>query len=56
MRKTIITFIIALMAMTCTAQNFNDYFSGNTLRLDYVFAGDRNSQAIYVDQLTQTPG
>ena len=56
MRKTVISFIIALMAMTCTAQNFDDYFTGNTLRLDYVFAGDRTSQAIYVDQLTQTPG
>ena len=46
MRKTIITFIIALMAMTCTAQNFNDYFSGNTLRLDYVFAGDRDRKSV----------
>ena len=55
MRKTVISCIIALMAMTCTAQNFDDYFTGNTLRLDYVFAGDRTSQAIYVDQLTQTP-
>ena len=56
MKKTVISFILALVAMAATAQDFNEYFTGNTLRLDYVFAGDRNSQSIYVDQLTQTPG
>ena len=56
MKRTLISIIVALVAITATAQNFDEYFTGNTLRLDYVFAGDRKSQAIYVDQLTQTPG
>ena len=56
MKKTLISIIVALVAITASAQTFDEYFTGNTLRLDYIFAGDRKSQAIYVDQLTQTPG
>lgn len=56
MKKTVLSIVLMLLAIGIKAQNFNDYFDGNTLRLDYVFAGDRVNQAIYVDQLTQSPG
>ena len=36
-------------------QNFDEYFSDATLRLDYVFAGNRTSQAIYLDGLSTSP-
>lgn len=41
--------------MSASAQNFDDYFTDSTLRLDYIFAGDRSHQAIYVDQLNKLP-
>lgn len=50
------SIMMAAIAVCAAAQNFDDYFTDSTLRLDYVFAGDRNSQAIYVDELTKTPG
>ena len=56
MKKILLSFIIAATALCTAAQSFDEYFTGNTLRLDYVFAGDRKSQAIYVDQLSETPG
>ena len=56
MKKILLSFIMAATALCTAAQSFDEYFTGNTLRLDYVFAGDRKSQAIYVDQLSETPG
>lgn len=40
---------------TVQAQNFSDYFTEKTLRLDYVFTGDASQQAIYLDELVQLP-
>ncbi len=48
----------ALLLSACTAtkaQRFDDYFTDNTLRLDYIFAGDTSHQAIYVDELNVIP-
>ena len=56
MKKILLSLIMAALTLCTTAQGFDEYFNGNTLRLDYVFAGDRNSQALYVDQLSETPG
>ena len=56
MKKILLSLIMAALTLCTTAQSFEEYFNGNTLRLDYVFAGDRNSQALYVDQLSETPG
>lgn len=53
--------LVALMASTlmaaapARAQQFQECFSDSTLRIDYIFAGGRESQAIYVDQLSLTP-
>lgn len=38
------------------AQDFDSYFTSNTLRLDYVFAGSSDLQQIYVDKLNVSPG
>ena len=48
-------FLLFAMALSVNvkAQNFDDYFTDNTLRLDYSFAGDRNHQNIYVDELVK---
>ena len=56
MKKILLSLIMAALTLCTTAQSFDEYFNGNTLRLDYVFAGDRNSHALYVDQLSETPG
>ncbi len=37
------------------AQNFEDYFENKTLRIDYLFSGDAEHQAIYLDELSQLP-
>lgn len=50
-----ILFIILLLCTTTNAQKFEDYFTDNTLRLDYIFAGDSKKQAIYVDELNKIP-
>lgn len=54
MKKTILSLFAAMMALSAGAQDFNKHFCDSTLRLDYVFAGDRNKQAIYVDQLCKS--
>ena len=49
------TFIIALIALSAFAQQFDDFFDGRTLRLDYVFAGNHDAQQIYLEQMFVTP-
>lgn len=47
--------ILALVMFSATAQQFDDFFEGRTLRLDYVFAGNHDSQHIYLEQMYVTP-
>ena len=52
--KKNVLFILALLCcVTTKAQNFDDYFTDNTLRLDYIFAGDRSQLGLYVDKLVK---
>ena len=39
-----------------SAQDFKQNFEDATLRLDYIFAGDYNSQAIYLDRIKSFNG
>lgn len=61
MRKQHFTSHILTMLLACTgtasiqAQEFETFFCDSTLRLDYVFAGDRTGQELYVDQLSRSP-
>ena len=55
MRKVILFILFALTGTTIEAQNFNDFFTDNTLRIDYTFAGNKQEQHIAVDQLNAIP-
>ena len=50
---------LSLSVLLCTAnghaQDFDQYFEDNTLRIDYIFAGDAQRQDIYVEQLYKQP-
>lgn len=46
---------LLLMGQDISAQDFNEFFRDSTLRLDYVFAGDRERQDIFVDELVCLP-
>ena len=45
----------ALASVSAMAQQFDDFFDGRTLRLDYVFAGNHDAQQIYLEQMYVTP-
>lgn len=47
--------LFLLIATNTTAQIFDEYFIDKTLRIDYIFSGDRNNQAVSLDQLNQLP-
>ena len=52
-------FIAVWMLMTMGnihAQQFNEYFSDQTLRIDYIFTGNDHEQQISLDELSTTPG
>ena len=55
MKNCLFTLVLALAALTVTAQQFDDCFDGRTLRLDYVFAGNHDAQQIYLEQMSVTP-
>lgn len=50
MKKILLTIIATLTFGYANAQKFDDYFENKTLRLDYIFAGDSATQAIYFEQ------
>ena len=54
---SIAILLLTLLSTTAWAQSpsFDDNFANKTLRLDYIFAGDAHSQAIYLDQLHVSP-
>ncbi|MCH5309104.1 MAG: peptidase M64 [Prevotella sp.] len=56
MRKTLLVSALCAAVLTAGAQRFEDYFENSTLRLDYVFAGNHDTQQLYVDELIQMPG
>ena len=47
---------MALLPSPIQAQDFDSYFENRTLRVDYNFAGNAKSQAIYVSELLQFQG
>lgn len=55
MKKTIQIILLALVmlmnGMMAMAQSFDEYFEDNTLRLDYIFAGNAKVQSIYLEDL-----
>ncbi|MCM1312950.1 MAG: IgA Peptidase M64 [Bacteroides sp.] len=55
MKKFLLAAIAAIATGSAEAQKFDDYFKNKTLRLDYIFAGDSASQAIYFEQAFSMP-
>jgi len=54
-KKIFFTAAITLAASSAGAQDFDHYFDGRSLRLDYIFAGDSGRQAIYFRQAVSAP-
>lgn len=57
MKRIQLALLINMLSccITVSAQRFEEYFTDNTLRLDYIFAGDSKEQALYVDNLNKIP-
>lgn len=54
-KRIILTLITVITAMSAFSQRFSDFFTDETLRLDYVFAGNSHEQHIYLDKLCRSP-
>ena len=52
-KNLLLTLIALAFSINAKSQDFDEFFTDNTLRLDYCFAGDRNQQNIYVDELVK---
>lgn len=48
-------FLLFLIVLPSQAQDFDQYFEDNTLRLDYIFAGNDSMQQIYIEHLYKQP-
>lgn len=56
-KHIILAFLATFIyASECCAQSFNDYFTDQTLRIDYIFSGDVSSQSIAIDELLRSDG
>lgn len=51
----LILFSVFTSVMVC-GQNYTDFFSENTLRIDYIFQGDKERQQISLDNLSSFTG
>jgi len=55
MRNSFLFLLLTMCALGVRAQQFDDWFTDRTLRLDYHFAGDATHQEIAVDELSVSP-
>ena len=53
--KRLLTLILLCCVQQMYAQNFDRYFSDQTLRIDYTFTGNTFHQEIAIDELCQMP-
>ncbi|MDD7319200.1 MAG: M64 family metallopeptidase [Prevotella sp.] len=49
--RTLFILLLCVVANTAGAQNFDEYFEDKTLRIDYIFSGNKASQEISLDCL-----
>lgn len=54
-KKLILSLLAILCASSLQAQDFEDFFTDATLRLDYIFAGNSQEQHIFLDRLNESP-
>ncbi len=55
MKYFLLIITIFLSILDANSQEFNNHFIDKTLRADYIFSGDSNSENISLDQLNQLP-
>lgn len=57
-KKLLLLSVVALGCQTTSlkAQDFNKYFTENTLRINCIFGGNANEQHIFVDNMNSIPG
>lgn len=55
MKYFLLTFSFLFFSIIAGAQEFDSYFTNKTLRVDYTFTGDKKSQTVSLDQLSQLP-
>lgn len=53
--RLLLLLTLASLYVTARAQQFDQWFDGRTLRLDYVFVGDTAQQTIALDRLSTLP-
>ena len=54
-RHFIVLCMLLAHAANCTAQDFHTYFTDQTLRLDYIFSGNKHKQHISLSNISSTP-
>ena len=54
-RHFIVLCMLLVHAANCTAQDFHAYFTDQTLRLDYIFSGNKHKQHISLSNISSTP-
>lgn len=55
MKKITFAIILLTSLLKVSAQEFEDFFTDKTLRIDYTFSGDAKTQHIAIDQLYVSP-
>lgn len=55
MKKVHILTLCSMLSLGAHAQDFNEFFEDKTLRVDYLFTGDAQHQAVYLDELSSLP-
>lgn len=53
--KKLPIIILLLIHVSVSGQNFDSFFINKTLRLDYIFTGNVQSQSVALDQLNELP-
>ena len=55
MKKNLFVFICFSLAISATAQDFDDFFYHKTMRFDYIHAGNQTSEHYYFSRLKEEP-
>lgn len=53
--KKLLYALLLCLPLICFGQNFDDYFTDKTLRLDYIFGGNSEQEYVFLDQLNELP-
>ncbi|MBE6213344.1 MAG: peptidase M64 [Rikenellaceae bacterium] len=56
MKRILLTITMVLISIGAVAQNFDAYFSDNTIRLDYTLIGNAKEQKIALDEVISIEG